>query len=256
MQTKVVRGEGQVVTELQRVLSAETPLADWLARHGTVLKREGDGAVGLAEIAGQNCYVKVFPARSRLQQIGFGMGLARAQRAFDAARQLATNGIRVPEPLACLRLPSAMVLVTAALGGEDLKALWLKDIAREDWPLIMERAASALADLHGAGFIHGDCKWSNLFWSHPEVILVDLDAVRRSRSRRNRGRDLARFVLNAEELSLAPGHLEVFLQTYAAKQGTEKASVVEWLAPALVELRRRHEQKYGRRGVRLLEDVR
>ena len=72
MQPKVVRGEGQVVTELQRVLSAETPLADWLARHGTLLKREGDGAVGLAEIAGQNCYVKIFPARSRLQQIGFG----------------------------------------------------------------------------------------------------------------------------------------------------------------------------------------
>ncbi len=92
-------------------------------------------------------------------------------------------------------------------------------------------------------------------WNGHDVTLVDLDNVRRSSRGDQRARDLARFVLNAEELNLDAGLLVIFLQVYAENTGVAKEAVIELLAPQLTRLRRRHERKYGRRGVRLLEDL-
>lgn len=256
MTATALRGHGPIVSELQSALAQLEAPAQWLEQHGTVLKSDGRDSVGIVEITGRPCYIKFFMARSRLQRIGFTLGLGRALRAFDAGEMLAAHGALVAEPLACLRLSPAMVLVTAAVDGGDMKALWQSGSASVEWPALMAHSAAALARLHKAGFVHGDCKWSNLLWSGNDVILVDLDDVRRSSRGGHRGRDLARFVLNAEELSLDTGLLDTFLKVYAENTGAEKEAVVELLAPPLTDLRRRHERKYGRRGVRLLEDIR
>jgi tRNA A-37 threonylcarbamoyl transferase component Bud32 len=217
-----------------------------------VLKSEKAGTVGLLELAGKDCYIKFFNGRSRIQRLGFALGLSRAARAFDAALELTRHGLPVAQPLACLRLPDAMVLLTAAIQGVDLKALWLSARAGDEWKPIISSAAATLARLHEEGFVHGDCKWGNLLWDGHEVALVDLDSVQRSSSARRRGRDLARFVLNAEELSVGRETFETFVSVYAKCTGSEKAVVIELLAPALSQLRQRHKDKYGQRGVRLV----
>lgn len=248
----VVRGQGTVVSVLQEALLSMESAEAWLQQHGRVLKNEQSGTVGLLELAGQDCYIKFFCSRSLIQRLGFALGLSRAARAFDAGVELARHGLAVAKPLACLRLPEAMVLVTTAIQGIDLKALWLSQRPADEWKLILSRAAAALGKLHAEGFVHGDCKWGNLLWNGSEVILVDLDGVQRSTSARRRGRDLARFVLNAEELSVDKEIFEIFVSVYAKSTGSEKSAVIELLAPALAQLRRRHIDKYGQRGVRLL----
>ncbi|MEP1471424.1 MAG: lipopolysaccharide kinase InaA family protein [Halieaceae bacterium] len=248
----IVRGEGSLVPVLQEALQKLDSPTSWLEQHGRALKSEQAGTVGLLELAGQDCYIKFFCARSRVQRLGFALGLSRAARAFDAGLSLAKTGLPVAQPLACLRLPDAMVLLTTAIHGTDLKALWLSQREEDDWTLIMSRAAATLARLHGEGFVHGDCKWGNLLWDGSEVVMVDLDGVQRSTSTRRQGRDLARFVLNAEELSVDKEIFETFVSVYAKSTGSAKTAVIELLAPVLVQLRRRHKDKYGQRGVRLV----
>jgi len=248
----VIRGQGAVVVALQDTLRTLDSPAVWLERHGRLLKSEHADVVGLIDLAGRTCYIKFFCARSFVQRLGFALGLSRAPRAFDAGMQLAGHGLPVAQPLACLRLPAAMVLLTTAIQGVDLKALWLSSRAEDDWLAIISSAAATLARLHTAGFVHGDCKWANLLWDGHEVIMVDLDSVKQSSSARRRGRDLARFVLNAEELSIDKEIFETFVSVYAKSTGAEKAAVIELLAPVLAQLRRRHNDKYGQRGVRLV----
>jgi len=253
MSAGVVRGQGAVIPALQEALASAAPApAQWLEARGQLLKSEDLGIVGLVDLAGESCYIKFFLARSAVQRIGFALGLGRAPRAFDAGRELAARGIPVAEPMACLRLPQAMVLVTKAVPGADLKTLWLTAQQGQDWSHIMSRTAVALARLHAAGFVHGDCKWGNLLWDGEGLVLVDLDSVRHSASPQRRGRDLARFVLNAEELALDAEIFETFVSVYAENSDSEKAAVLELLAPSLAQLRQRHADKYGRRGVRLL----
>ena len=253
MTAGVVRGQDAVIPALQEALTlaAHAP-AQWLEAHGQLLKSEKLGVVGLIDVAGVSCYIKFFLARSAVQSLGFVLGLGRAPRAYDAGCELAARGIPVAEPLACLRLPQAMVLVTKAVPGADLKTLWLSARQGQDWSLIMSRTAVVLAQLHAAGFVHGDCKWGNLLWDGEGLVLVDLDSVRQSASPQRRGRDLARFVLNAEELALDAEIFETFVSVYAENSGSEKAAVIKLLAPSLAQLRQRHADKYGRRGARLL----
>ena len=200
MSAGVVRGLDAIVPALQEALtSAAHSPAQWLEARGQLLKSERLGVVGLVDVAGMPCYIKFFLARSAVQRLGFLLGLGRAPRAYDAGRELAAHGIPVAEPLACLRLPRAMVLVTKAVPGADLKTLWLSARQGQDWPLIMSRTAVALAQLHAAGFVHGDCKWGNLLWDGEGLVLVDLDSVRQSASPQRRGRDLALSLIHISE---------------------------------------------------------
>ena len=108
--------------------------------------------------------------------------------------------------------------------------------------------------MHGAGFSHGDTKWSNLLWDGSTVTLVDLDAVRRSADRSRRARDLARFTLNAEEMNVPASLYDHFLESYQLATGENRAKLEKMTLRALHGLRRRHLKRYGPRGHRLLGD--
>ena len=144
--------------------------------------------------------------------------------------------------------------MTASVPGSDLKALWLEQSEADYWSAALGACGSALAGLHGAGFSHGDAKWSNLLWDGVTVTLVDLDAVRRSPVRSRRARDLARFTLNAEEMSVPASLYEHFLNSYRLASGESRAKLEKITLRALRVLRRRHLKRYGPRGHRLLGD--
>jgi 3-deoxy-D-manno-octulosonic acid kinase len=133
--------------------------------------------------------------------------------------------------------------------SENLQNRWLateREDARRSWLL---SAAEALAGLHGAGYSHGDCKWSNLLISGSQCYLVDLDAARRSaRAGRYQARDLARFTLNAEEESLAQAEYDLFFETYCAGLGLSRDRIITPMLPQLRKLRGRHRSRYGKRG--------
>ena len=258
---RVLRGEGfarDVAEELQRADTGAIS-ADSVKRHfeatGRLLKGDPHSAVYLAQLAGRHCYCKLFFAKSSRQRLLFRLNRSRGQRSFDVAHRLRALALPVPEPLACIGLPGAVLFVTDVAPGTDLKALWLQQVQAGDWPAALAACGLAMAQLHAAGFSHGDTKWSNLLWDGATVTLVDLDAVRHSADRSRRARDLARFTLNAEEMNVPAALYEHFLLSYGNASGESRATLEKLTLRALHGLRRRHLKRYGPRGHRLLGET-
>jgi tRNA A-37 threonylcarbamoyl transferase component Bud32 len=221
--------------------------------HTQILKQDANSRVGFLPLAGETCYLKLYLGKSPWQRIGFRLGRGRGVHAFDAARELQASGIAVPAPRTCLFLPGGLLLLTEAIPGRDLQALfrrgWDESVGRQ----LMASAGVSLGDLHRAGFSHGDCKWSNVLSSGERIYLVDLDAVRRVPMGSSAVlRDVARFTLNCEDLALSPDLYRVFLENYLRTTGQRQDTVECGTRPILEKLRSRHVARYGKRGHQLL----
>jgi len=124
----------------------------------------------------------------------------RAERALEAAEACFHRGVRTPEVVAVLRdglLPSRSILlmrrVTDAQPIEDVFAGAGVRRARE----IAVRVGKTLRRMNDWGLRHRDLKKDNVFYDaeRDEVVLLDLDGIRQTRSDRvdwpRRARDLA-----------------------------------------------------------------
>ena len=228
---------------------AEPPagIEAWLATHTRPLKTDSGSRVGLLQLRGDTCCLKLYRSRGGVRALAFRLGIGRGVRSFDRALELAAAGIRVPEPRACLLVPGGMLLLTEGLpASRDLRALWTSGAGVGDWTGLLDAAGRALAGLHASGFAHGDCKWGNLLWSGGEICFVDLDAVHRARGDGARSmRDLARFTLDAEELALPLALYRGFIGSYAMAAQRQPEELSRSILPSLDRLRRRHLAKYG-----------
>ncbi|MEE4144024.1 MAG: lipopolysaccharide kinase InaA family protein [Halieaceae bacterium] len=232
--------------------SADTP--SWVARHVRPLKTDRFSRAGLLELQGQSCFLKLYLAKSSLQRLGFRLGHGRAVHSFDAAHRLASAGLPVPSPLACLLVEEGMILLTEGIAhGRDLRALWLEQAGTAVAEQLMRAAGGTLAALHRAGFAHGDCKWSNLLWDETQLYLVDLESVRAVKSPRDRPlplharqlADLARYTVDAEELGATPARYAAFMDDYCSILGCRRELVSAGMLPALEAIRKRHRETYG-----------
>ena len=252
--TDILRGSEWAERLEQRLATAPANTANWMEQHTRLLKSDTHSRVGLLRLSQQLCCLKLYLARSRLQKLGFRLGYGRGLRAFDRASELARRGLRVPRALACLLVPEGMLLLTEGMAASrDLRALWQDQPGAEQATVLMHAAAETLAALHGAGFAHGDCKWSNLLWCDGSCYLVDLEAVRDLTPDRSgqlplhprQLRDLARFTVDAEELGVDKTFYELFLASYCAHSGCDRDRLVGAMQAALQTIRDRHWAKYG-----------
>ena len=250
----VLRGKRWAEALLEALASPPRENVDWMETHTRVIKSDAYSRVGLLELAGESSYLKYYRQKSILQQWWFWLGRGRGVQAFDRAGQLAAAGIRVPEARACLLVPGGMLLLTQGLPqARDLKALWQSQPSEQTLTEVLGMASCTLADLHRAGFAHGDCKWSNLLWWDDSVYLVDLEAVTRaSPGDAAQARDLARFTVNAEDLGVGQEQYFVFLDAYCQAMEMPREAVVDRLHGDLQRYRARHREKYGERGAPLL----
>ena len=229
----------------------------WMEQNTQLLKSDSHSRVGLLQVHGKLCYLKFYRGKSIGQKALFRLGYARACKSFDAAGGLLRDKVPVPEPLACLLLPGGIMLLTEGMSGAiDLKAIWQGKPGESRQAELMAGAGAALAQLHRAGYCHGDCKWSNLVWSGEKFYLVDLEAVEKVASGagigKKQARDLARFVMNAEDLAVSAQLFEFFLNSYLQNSGISRDRAIGLIMPFLLRLRERHKVKYGRRGQRIL----
>jgi tRNA A-37 threonylcarbamoyl transferase component Bud32 len=222
----------------------------WLQAHGRVLKCDEYSRTALLELGGEPCFAKLYLPRSRLHGRILRTAMGRPIRSQDAARELATAAVRVPQPRGCLWVGNSALTLTEGLeGSEDLQQQWAAAIDASARRRLLSAAAQSLAQLHLGAYSHGDCKWSNLLCRDRQVYLVDLDAVRRAPAgSRRQARDLARFTLNAEELAVEPGDYQAFLDAYFAILGGQRDVVIGRMLPELRKLRDRHRRRYGDRG--------
>ncbi len=251
MSRRVLRG-GDWAAEALAQLPYDTGAG--LQVHGRLLKRDQHSVVALGELQGETCYLKFYAAKNLLQRGLFALGRGRAIDAYDAAAALTQAGIAVPLAKACLLLGDGLLLATEGMpDAQDLKAVWVQGAPAALRQQMLQAAGETLAALHGAGFAHGDCKWSNLLWEQNRFFLVDLEAVVRCpKGDRRQARDLARFTLNAEDLGVEPRAYQHFLDAYSGCSSISSADLVEQMRGDLTRLRARHREKYGERGARLI----
>lgn len=137
----------------------------------------------------------------------------------------------------------------AWLPGQDLRRVDWKAVAEPEALSVMTQAGALLKDLHRQSWVHGDFKFGNLLHdqSRNRLYLLDVEALRRSRSTSRRARDLSRFLLNGLELSVPANWLQVFWARYQEGSGPVdrmhmNAQARHWLG----KLGRRHRRRYGR----------
>jgi tRNA A-37 threonylcarbamoyl transferase component Bud32 len=225
-----------------------------MERNTQLLKQDTGGGVGLLPLQAKLCCLKLYRQKSLLQRCQFRLGRGRAVRSFDMGAALREAGLSVAEPLACLLAQQGMLLLTTAIPhAMTLQNLWKSGTSDDQLRDALLEAAAVLARLHCAGYAHGDYKWSNLLWSGGECWLVDLDATAAAPLGGTRqARDLARFVLNAEEMAVAGDTFEAVMQRYLQGTGQTRQQVFSQLLPDLHKLRARHLARYGACGEPLL----
>jgi tRNA A-37 threonylcarbamoyl transferase component Bud32 len=225
-----------------------------MQRHTRALKHDAHSRVGLLEVQGEPCFLKLYLAKSRWHTLGFRCGYGRGLRSFDAARQLLQHSLCVPAPRAVVLVTGGLMLLTEfVVNSRDLRAQWLAGPAPALALQLMECAGTSLAALHRAGFVHGDCKWSNLLWAEGKFYLVDLEAVRAVRQgvgtpatpHPRQLRDLARFTVDAEELGVERTQYTAFLQSYCTGTHWPNESLARSISAAAQPIRNRHLKKYG-----------
>lgn len=247
---KILRG-GEWGRQLQALMSiAPADATAWMERHTRLLKSDDFSRVGLLTVQQRPCYLKLYLAKTRLQQLGFRLGYGRGLHSFDAAAALLRDDLPVPEPLACLLLPEGMALLTKALpGAVDLRQWWLATPRPGEAEQRLRGAGETLALLHCAGYAHGDFKWSNVLCRNDALALVDLERVQKVRVRHSPAprqlRDLARFTVDSEELGASREQLQAFLAGYLGTAPCSREQLLLRLNPLLPPIRARHQRRYG-----------
>lgn len=249
---RTLRGEAWAERLLERLVDV-SDLRRWMYDNARIVKHNQYSLVGLLDLAGELNYLKLYQSKSLLQSASFRLGWGRAVHSFDVSQQLAERGVPVPRPRACLQGGKHLLLLKQGLGDTvDLNSLWLQGMEREAQLAWMQRCGDALGLMHSEGFAHGDAKWTNLLCQRERVWLVDLDGVRRDNGAAM-SRDIARFVLNAEDRELDQDGFGVFLDSYCRRTGLAQDDVIASLGAPLKKLRQRHLQQYGPRGRRLID---
>ena len=251
--TKILHGAAWGARLCEVLPGSAGAASGWMQQHTQVLKNDVHSKVGLLDIAGRPCCLKLYIAKSGPQRWVYRAGFGRPVQAYRMARALRAAGIFAPEPLSCLWTPSGMLLLTEGLSGaHDLHWHWEKEPQGMDVDLL-DHAGTTLGMLHQANFAHGDFKWSNLLWHEQQVYLADLEAVCPARFGSSKQyRDVARFTLNAEDRGVPPERYDVFVEAYLKMTATTREQFIRRTLPVLRTLRLRHLEKYGQRGHQLL----
>jgi tRNA A-37 threonylcarbamoyl transferase component Bud32 len=122
------------------------------------------------------------------ERLKAAVGRSGATREWNALRALRAAGVAVPEPLALGTLPQGdPVLVTRYVEGPLLRHAEPGITSRRQ---VWETLGSQIRALHRAGFVHNDLHADNVILTKEGPVLVDLQHVRRTRSRRARCNDL------------------------------------------------------------------
>lgn len=252
---RIIRGDYWAELLKDELLQSNSEASEWLEDHTTILKSDHYSLSGLMRMDGQVCFAKLYRFKSPLHKIQFRLGMGRPLRNFTATRDLDAQGLAVPRPFACLLVPEGMLLLIEGLSGPGtLAEVWRRGgLSWDELVRVMRGAGETLATLHRSGYAHGDCKWNNLFWDGGRVCLIDLDDARKSRAgSKHQAKDLARFTVNAEELSIGSDMFEEFLATYLDGVVDTRSTALKRMLPSLYRYRKKHLARYGPHGQRLV----
>ena len=221
--------------------SGLTP-GEWFNANVYKLKNGPGKTSGLVSVSGEKtCFVKIFYVNFFWQKALYKLGRNKALRTFLLSLEMLKAGINVPAPLAVVSdfrcKPGAVYYISEALiHARTLK----KTVAMIKEPSelrgFLEKTAEIIAEMHKAGFYHGDMKWKNIMVSSvPEfsVCFIDLDAAGRLGTRKDRryALDLSRFCVDIYESLHSQELIRPFIQAYARYTGKDPARIIQDIRP-------------------------
>jgi tRNA A-37 threonylcarbamoyl transferase component Bud32 len=182
----------------------------WLEQ-GVPLKRGRTATLALVELNGRRLVIKRYNIKSAGHALSRAWRPSRAWHAWIEAHRLRFLGIATPRPLALIEhrlgpLRGRAWLVTEYCEGPHLQAR-LAEHAESGAPAKVKEAVRTLfARLAAERIGHGDLKATNFLCCGDELVVLDLDAMRRHDSeaawRKAWARDRARFLHNWPEDSI------------------------------------------------------
>jgi len=243
---------------LDTIFSGYQNFSSWFDLHVEIIKQDTYSEVGFAEtLALGRVYVKRYRAKTWLHRVGIFHGRSRAARCFDNNTALLENAIPVPNPYCVviekdsLGFPlQSYYLCQGLVSAPDFKSVFLNraEYSYGDGSEKFGNIGKQLALLHNAGYMHGDFKWSNVLLLGVQVFFVDLDNVKTVPESSMAGaRDVARFILNAEDLAIDKTEINYFLEAYRTNRTASLDNFSDAVATNLKKLRRRHRVRYGGR---------
>ncbi len=217
------------------------------SRGATVFRSAPDAEVAF--------YWKEFRSRGAWDPIKSWFRASRAERAHAGAGRLRAIGLEAPRTLALgveRRLGRGVrsFLVTEPVTGLVSLEDWARagSLGWRERRTMVAAVASALARLHGAGLVHGDLRPSNVLCARDaaRIVLLDNERTRRSRSRRERLRNLVQLAVD----QLGPPHRTDrvrFARAYARALGLDaaRARALVREIDAAVRARRRRRASRG-----------
>jgi 3-deoxy-D-manno-octulosonic acid kinase len=179
---------------------------------------------------------------------------SRGKKVWKHSLSLLKKNFPITKPLLYLELKNGpftkrTFLVTKWEESTNLgKAAMEKDSICDDLlAQLLREAARLVANLHNAGFVHGDLKWSNFLWlplKTNRIVLTDLDHIERSGSGRKQGRDLARFILSAIEFQMGDEFAESLANHYFMRRRIYPPGLEKSLEKHINRKQKKYETRY------------
>ena len=169
-----------------------------------------------------------------LRRIAFSpFRLSRGERIWKFYDAIVRNGVFIPEPVFLLEIKRFLFttktyLATRWIDGAcslDHLASAGKIPESGDLQVILLKYVDAIANLHNAGFVHGDLKWSNLLCvsnRDPDIALIDLDALEKTSSVRMLARDFGRFLIPPKHYQLQRETIDLLIERYLGRRGESR----------------------------------
>jgi tRNA A-37 threonylcarbamoyl transferase component Bud32 len=178
------------------------------------------------------CWLKQYRI-SPIRKLLSPLRQSRARHVWEMSERLLQAGAHIPKPyLIAERYRVAFLVesyvVTEWLGGRIPLSEWYRQRQKEGKHTgdaakrMIVQAVRMVARFHQLGALHGDLKWSN-FLLHDcvdsPIIMVDLDATRFDVRPNQRGKDLARFTINALACGMEQQVLDEVFEVYQRALG-------------------------------------
>lgn len=223
-------------------------LASWPPTPDQLLRDNSKLQAFLWQRQGQSLFVKCFRYQG-LRRLAARFGRERGLAGFCAATKLRAVGISTPEALALVRdqgCKRSWLLTQLLDGAANCHQLAEQGLPADAKQQLFQAGLTLLIQLHQTGFSHGDFKWANLMWQAEaqKLWLIDLDGVKASRSgSKSQLRDLARFLLNAEEVGVAASTRDAAFQSYCKQLQLSPGLARRHFDASYQRLWQRHQRK-------------
>ncbi len=199
---------------------------DWLMQHGTRLKSDKNKVSYLVQGPDNKYFfVKQFRTNRIWHKLRYLALIDQALRLFRTSQTLSLAGVPVPSPLAVIRdfkaFKGSLYFVSQALTEYTTLEKKINQVDHNSiFTQIMPNMAKQIADMHNAGFYHGDMKWKNILM-HPEVndkiYFTDLDSVGYLRNKEDKryAMDITRFCISLYEILYNFEYTIKFIKIYS-----------------------------------------